>query len=442
MTKTWARALALAVVLGTVGAACGSGGSDGDSSAPTTKAAKIDYEALGLWDDGPCDESKPPLELGLMTVFESPGLSLKDQATALEVSAEAFNERGGANGSCIEVTTCDDGATVDQAVACVRTIDEAGVVATVNDQGTAGQGEVAEAMADAGIPRVAGLVVQEDASDPNAYPVDASGVGVTFLMPETLIAQDIKEIGLIRVPLAAASALSGLMEQIFAEDGVTFPFAVPVPEGTTDYSQFILGAQDAGVGGITLALGEQDAIQVVRAGQQLSTDLQIGASLGSFSHASVEDMGDFTDQVSFVWSFAPATADVPVYDALRADLASTGEDALQPENLKASPMRSWIGLYALLKMMRDAGMTDFTREGITQMLREAKDVPMLGMFGDESWTPDLNHPGVFKRAGMNHWAIYRWDPDAESVAGQGNFVEEKQLSFDEVLCGSALGGPC
>ena len=60
----------------------------------------------------------------------------------------------------------------------------------------------------------------------------------------------------------------------------------------------------------------------------------------------------------FLWSFPPATVDLPVYKALRADLAASGEDALQPENLKASPMRSWIGLYALLKMIRDAEMTD------------------------------------------------------------------------------------
>ena len=114
-------------------------------------------------------------------------LSLEDQATALEASAEAFNKRGGANGSCIEVTTCDDGGNVDQAVACVREIDDAGVVATVNDQGTAGQDEVSEAMAEAGIPRVASNVTQDDWADPNAYPLDASGTGVTFLMPQALI---------------------------------------------------------------------------------------------------------------------------------------------------------------------------------------------------------------------------------------------------------------
>ena len=154
MSKTYVRALAVTLALGLVGAACSSdkntSGSNTTGGKGTTPA-KIDYAALGLWDDGPCDPAKPPLKLGLMTVFESPVLSLKDQATALEVSAKAFNKRGGANGSCIKVTTCDDGGQVDQAVACVRKIDDAGVVATVNDQGTAGQADVSAAMAKAKI---------------------------------------------------------------------------------------------------------------------------------------------------------------------------------------------------------------------------------------------------------------------------------------------------
>ena len=110
-------------------------------------------------------------------------------------------------------------------------------------------------------------------------------------------------------------------------------------------------------------------MQVVQAGQQLGTDLLIGSSLGTFSHTSVAELGDFAEQMVFLWSFPPATADLPVYEALRADLAASGEEALQPENLKASPMRSWIGLYALLKMIRDAEMTEFTREGITDDAR-------------------------------------------------------------------------
>src|SRR3954447_26716743 len=153
MSKTVARRAALLLALVLVAAACSSSSkSGGGGSGTTPPAEKLDYKAVGLWDDGPCDTAKPPLKVGLMTVFESPVLSLKDQATALDVAAKAFNKRGGANGSCIQVTTCDDGGNADQALSCVRKVDQAGVMATVNDQGTAGQAEVSAAMAKAKIP--------------------------------------------------------------------------------------------------------------------------------------------------------------------------------------------------------------------------------------------------------------------------------------------------
>ncbi|MDH5314529.1 MAG: ABC transporter substrate-binding protein, partial [Actinomycetota bacterium] len=251
--------------------------------AETGEGGDIDYQALGLWDDGPCDESSDPLVVGIMTVFESPVISLVDQAVALEAAADAFNTRGGANGACVEVHTCDDEANFETALACVRDLEGAGVVATVNDQGSVAQTEVSAAMAEAGIPRVGGNVTNNDWADQNAYPIDASGTGSTFLMPQALIQEGITEIGLVRVDLPAAGAMAGLFETLFEGDDATFPVDVAVPAGTTDYSQFILAAENGGVGGIILAVGEQEAIQVVRAGQQLGTELQIGASLGTFS---------------------------------------------------------------------------------------------------------------------------------------------------------------
>ena len=440
MSKVRRRA-ALVLLVSLIAGACG-GSNDKSSSSSTTVPAKINYKAIGLWDDGKCDSSTPPLKLGLSTVFESPVLSLKDQATALEAAATAFNARGGANGSCIVVTTCDDGANADQALECVRKLDKAGVVATVNDTTTAGSGDVSDAMAAAKIPRVASNVSNEDWGDPNSYPLDAASTGSVLLLPQALIEQNIKKIGVIRVDLAAASALVGLMQSVYKDDGATFPYDAPVPGGTTDYSQFLLAADRAGTDGVVLAIGEQEAVQVVKAGRQLSTQQTLGTNLGTYSY--IAGLGDLADQMVFAWSFPPATTDLPVYQALRADLAASGDEALQPETLKANPMRSWIGLYALLRMIRDAHMTSFTRDGISGMLRRAKDVPMLNMYGGENWTPNLNHPGLFKRAGMNHWAAYKWDPDATSNGFKGNFVESGTFSFDEVLCGSVLGapGPC
>ena len=419
--------LAVLLSLTLVAAACGSSGSKKGGGASTTAkpAAKIDYTALGLWDDGPCDTAKPPLKIGLMTVFESPVLSLKDQATALEASAKAFNKRGGANGSCIKVTTCDDGGQVDQAVACVRTIDDAGVVATVNDQGTAGQADVSAAMAKAKIPRVASNVTQDDWADPNAYPMDASGTGVTFLMPQALIEAGAKKIGLIRVDLAAASALKGLLASAY-KGKATFPYDVPVPGGTTDFSQFILGAQNAGTDGVALALGENEAVQVVKAGQQLSTKQLIGSSLGTFSHKNIADLGDFAKQMVFLWSFPPATAEVPVYEALRADLAASGDDALQPENLKASPMRSWIGLYALLKMMRDAKMTTFTREGISDDAQRGEGRPDARHLRRRELDAEHQPPRSLQAGGDEPLGGLRVGSQREVTGGQGQLRREDE----------------
>ena len=91
MSKTLARTLAVLMALALVAAACGGDDDDSSSGTTATTAEKIDYTAIGLWDDGPCDEAKPPLKVGLMTVFESPVLSLKDQADALDAAATAFN---------------------------------------------------------------------------------------------------------------------------------------------------------------------------------------------------------------------------------------------------------------------------------------------------------------------------------------------------------------
>lgn len=444
MSKMLVRTFALALALALTAAACGNGGGDEAERETTTTAKKLDYAALGLWDDGACDTAKPPLKVGIITTFQSPIVSLGDQAKALEAAAKAFNARGGANGACIEVHTCDDGANADKAMNCVRELDRAGVVVTVNDQSTAAQAEQAAAFKAAGIPRFAGNVTNFDWGDENAYPLDASGTGSTFMMPAALISEGVKKIGVIRVDSPGAGALVGLFRQAFEKDGATFPFDVGVAAGTTDFSQFTLGAQNAGAEGVILAIGEQEAVQVVRAAQQLNTKLLIAGTHGTFPYSFVKGLGDFASQMVFVWSYPPATADVPVYDVLRADLAASGERSLQPENLKASPMRSWIGLYALLKILRDANVTDFTRQNVAAAIKAAKDVPLLGIFGDATWTPDTNHPGIYKRAGLPRWQVWRWDPNASFNGSKGNFVPKGTLDFDKVLCGTPLGGqpPC
>ena len=85
-------------------------------------------------------------------------------------------------------------------------------------------------------------------------------------------------------------------------------------------------------------------------------------------------------------------------------------------------------------MIRDAGMTEFSGDAITAMLQSARDVPMLGIFGDENWTPNENHPGAFQRAGTNHWAVYRWDPDAKAPDGLEGQLRQRASSASTRCC--------
>ncbi len=399
-----------------------------------------DLASLGLWDDGECDASLAPLVVGNISPHESPVLSLSDHVAALEASAEAFNARGGANGACIEVVACDDENNFDRALECARQMEDSGVVATLNDADVTAAAEVSAALADAGIPRVGGNVSPVDWDNANSYPIGTS-TAVTFLLPDALIQQGVDEIGVVRVDVPAAAAARALFEAAYADDGAAFPADVPVPAGTTDYTQFVLAAENAGASGVMLALGAQEAIQVARAAGDLGSDLAVSASLGSFSYADVLDLGDVADQTIFVWPFAPATADLPVYEVLRADLAASGDDMLQPEQLKTGAMMSWISMYGLLEVIREAGLTEFSGESITALLNDAEGIPMLGIFGDETWTPALDYEGVWTRVGIDRYTYWTWDPDAEWAGEPGNFVLGGEISFSDAMCGSAVGAP-
>jgi ABC-type branched-subunit amino acid transport system substrate-binding protein len=418
-------------------------GSTTDGATGGAAGGATDLASIGLWDDGPCDPSLPPLVVGNISPHESPVLSLLDHVVALQAAAEAFNARGGANGSCIVVVACDDGNNFDQALGCAREIVDGDVVATLNDSDTIASAEISAALADARIPRIGGNVSPSDWGGSNEYPIGTS-TAVTFLLPDALIQQGITEIGVVRVDLPAAAAAQSMFESTYSDNGATVPADVAVPAGTTDYTQFVLAAEDAGATGIMLALGSQEAIQVARAAQQLGTDLAISASLGSFSYNDVVDIGDFASQMAFVWPFAPVTIDLPVYEVMRADLAASGEASLEPENMKSGAMLSWISLYGLLEIIRDAGLTDFTRESISTAVDAAQDVPMLGIFGDETWTPALDYEGLWKRVGIDRYTYWTWDPDASWNGEPGNFVLGGEISFSEALCGSAFGapGPC
>jgi branched-chain amino acid transport system substrate-binding protein len=418
--RKWLAALTCTIVL--VAGACTEDSGDDSSAAQggNGSAEGVDVEPSGLLaDDGPCDEALEPYPLGIMTVFESPVLSLIDQVVAAEAAVEAFNERGGIGGHCMEITTCDTKLDPNGEIDCARQFVEDGVVATVHDTTAANPAGVIETTEPAGLPRIGISPGSEEMSASNSYPIGAGGVGTTFMMPAQLARDGHTEIAMIHVDTPPIQALAGLLEPMLDAYGAELTAKIPVPQGTTDYNQFILAAQDSGATGVMLPLGEAEAVQVIRAAEQLGSDLEFATSLGTFGQADVEALGSFADQVLFNSELPPVTASLdrwPILGDVIVDLSASGEAELQPDQIKSSSFRSWLAVYALDQVVEQFGdPDDVSREAIAAAFEDASDVEMFELI--PPWTPrGGSGEGIFG-AVSNPW-YYQVTFDTES----GEFV--------------------
>jgi ABC-type branched-subunit amino acid transport system substrate-binding protein len=286
----------------------------------------------------------------------------------------------------------------------------------------------------AGLPRIGLAPGTQELSASNAYPIGGGSSGTTIMMLPTLARAEDTEIAMIHVDTPQVQALPAVVQPMLDAYGAELTELIPVPEGTTDYQQFVLAAQDSGATGVALALGEGEAVQVLRAAEQLSTDLTFSASLGSFGQADVEELGDFGGQILFNSEVPPATASRerwPILGDVIADLEASGKEELQRDQLKASAVRSWMSVYALQQVVEQFGdPDDISREGIAAAFETAADVDFFGLI--PPWTPrGGSGEGIFGTVSNPYYYQVTFDPDA------GEFViADEQLNLVEELDGN------
>ena len=120
--RVGAGLVAVVAVLAMLGAACSSSSDSGGSPSDTgsTESANAEFVSLGGWNDGACSDAKPKVEVALIAPIEAPGTSLGDYADGANAAVEAFNERGGINGGCLDLTVCDSKGDGPTELACAR----------------------------------------------------------------------------------------------------------------------------------------------------------------------------------------------------------------------------------------------------------------------------------------------------------------------------------
>jgi branched-chain amino acid transport system substrate-binding protein len=412
-------------------AGAGRGGPDGEGGS----GASVDPE-LGedqLWNDGPCDRSQPTVALGLIAPFNAGAISLQDQATAAEVSADAFNERGGIAGRCIEMATCDDGADPNQAADCARSLVDRGVVAQVNDAVVAAADVVLDVFTTAGVPRLDGNPAPVAFDSDTTFTFGMGGLGNTVMMVPPLVEAGRSRFAIVRADVPGAAALQTILEPMVTAYGGEIVADIPVTVGTSDFSQFVLAAQSAGADGVLLAAGRDEAIQVLRAAQQLDTDILFSLSLGTLGRTDVAEFGELAESFVFNSEIPPATVDPEPFPLLAVavrELAASGEDGLQPDRLNTATLKSWVYMYALIQVIRDAELTDITPATVTGALRDAVDVDMGGL--TPPWTPNATSDGIFRRVSQPLYWTATWDPEAENFVLGSEQVDAVALLAGDV----------
>ena len=414
--------------------------------AATTPAATtpVAVKAKGLLrDNGPCKPSLTVYKVGIIAPFQNPVLSLIDQVNGLEASVKAFNARGGVGGHCMELTSCDDKANPNQELDCARQFVEKGIVATLNDTTPFNPQGVIDLFLAAGLPRVAVSPQSQDLGAP-AIPISfflgAGGAGTTLMMVPPCVNNGFKKIGMINVDSPGIAGLIGLMQTMLKAYGATLVGNVAVPAGTTDFQQFTLAMESKGAECTMLPLGENEAKQVLRAAQQLGGKMRFSASLGTFGEADLKAFGNFASLIYLNSYIPPATASqktFPILKEIIADLAASGKPELQADQLKTSPISSWIATYAFVKIIEDFGNPDdVSRKAITAAMNKATNVDMFGL--TPPWTPSgrvlaSNHPffGFFGGVSMPWYFQAKWDTASKSIE-----VSPNKLHFTNEVTGN------
>jgi branched-chain amino acid transport system substrate-binding protein len=382
---------------------------------------------------GACDKSKSTVPLGITTVLESPVLSLIDQVDAAKASVVAFNKNyGGVGGHCIALTVCDDKADPNTAADCARQFVNSDIVATINDTSSFGSKDVATILQNAKLSRVDISPSTDDLSATNAYMIGGGGVGTTFMMAPPLLQTGHKKLYMIGVDSPTIEILPKVMDPMIKSYGAEFVGLSKVAGGTTDFQQFILAAEDAGADGVMLPLGENEAVQVLRAAQQLGTKLDFSASLGTFGTADVASFGKFAKQIKFNAELPPITADAarwPILPTVIKDLSASGKKELQKDQIKSSPFRSWVAVYHFKTIMEKFGDPDnITRASVATAMDAAKDVDTFGLI--PLWTPTTPSDVLGFTRISNPWYFnVSWD-------GKKFVIAKKQLNLTAELAGT------
>jgi len=427
--------VAVVAVLAMVGAACSSSSSSGGSTSDTssTESANAEFVSLGGWNDGACSDAKPKIKVELTAPIEAPGTSLGQYADGAEAGVAAFNQRGGINGGCLDLTVCDSKGDGPTELACARSAtDDAGVVAGLASTFTSVESDAYQLFEAAGLSQVGAQVTLPSAwNSPVSFEFTMGGSGTLLADIPALNKVGVKKFDVFLPQSGQSGALKAFAQPMIDALGMELVNIIEIPPTAVEFTQFVQTAQNDGVQGVVLALPEGQGSQILDAMDSLNSQLHVAGSWGTFSQQTVESLSTtIADNTAYSDAVPPFATDLirwPIYNVVLSDFAASGKPNLTQSTGTAQAVNGWLSVYALIKVMRDSGATDVTRQTVKQAFDSAANVPMFDLM--PPWTPSKQSTNAIFHgiSNPNYWTGH-WDGSTKQFV-----VDEQQVDLLALL---------
>ena len=356
--------------------------------------------------------SGPVVKIGMIYPLSGPLAATPEAKDALLASIAAFNKRGGAgtNHARLQADVCDSKGDANGEVACARQMVDDGVAATFNDLTYNNPAGVNDVMQAAGIPRIGigGTDISEFTS-PVSFPVSA-GVIAAYLGTAVGFNQDKhNKICLLRTDAPTGATFKGFLAPSFTAIGINISCDVAVATGATDYAPYVAQLQQESPQAVLISHTPAVTTQMIAAMAQLNAKIPLGGAPGSFTLDTLRKYPAITKGTVLSDSFPyPSQANAKAFPGLKqyfADMKASGKSSLSQAKLKASDFGPWIATLAFVNTAK--GLDSFTPQTVTDALKSAKDVDLLGL--TPAWTPSTPGFSVFKSSSNHYVYISRFD---------------------------------
>jgi hypothetical protein len=282
-----------------------------------------------------------------------------------------------------------------------------------------------------GLPQIGAQVTQSAWNSPVSYEFSMGGVGTLLSDIPALKSVGVKKFVAMLPASAQSGAFTAFAAPLVENLGMEQLDLIQVPPTAVEFTQFVLKAQQDAEG-VALGLPGNVASQIIDAMDSLNSNLKPAASWGTFSQKAVTDMPEdiaknfaFTDAVPPFVNSTPSKW--PIQEVMVEDFKASGKPNLERDSLNVEPAASWLAVYALVKVMRDAKATTVTRQTVKAAFDKAKDIPMFDL--TPPWTPSKQSTNaVFKGISNSHYWTGHWDPDKKEFV-----VDAKQVDIIKLL---------